>query len=100
MQWKVVGLASGFACGFAAVLGILCGGSSAQAFAYTWTDSGTADWNTGSNWSGSVVPSSANVAEFINSASYANSPSIGSASQVGGLWDTGSAALAIGGAGR
>ena len=96
MQLKVVRFVSLRACGFAAAIGILLGGASAQAQS-VWNNSGP-DWNTTANWSGGVPGNSA-IAEF-NSASYAGTqPNVGSAIQVGEIWDHGSGSLTIGGAG-
>ena len=95
MQLKVVGFVSARACIFAALFGVVLGGSSAQAQStYVWNDSGTA-WATASDWSPSGPPGSLDVAEFINAVSYANTPNFGAGATVGGVWVTGAAALTI-----
>jgi autotransporter-associated beta strand protein len=69
-------------------------GEQAPAATLTWSDSG-ADWSTPSNWGGSL-PGPGDTALF-NAASYAFQPSLSSTASLGGVWDTGGGALAIGG---
>ena len=94
MQGKVVRHLSRCACGFAAAVGILFGGSAAQA-QVVWNNSGT-DWNTGANWTGGVPGStgSTGIAQF-NAPSYTYQPNVGSATQAGAIWDTGAGAVNI-----
>ena len=73
------------------VLGV---GELAPAATLTWSDSGT-DWNTPSNWGGSV-PGSGDTALF-NAASYNNQPSLSSPASVGGIWGTGGGTVTIDG---
>ena len=98
VQLKIIGYASRCACGFAAVLAILFGDSSAQAqTTYTWSGTSSVNWSDAANWGG-TAPGSGDIALF-NGSTYTYQPTIGSSTSVGGLWDTGSSALAIGGAG-
>src|SRR2546421_12556216 len=53
----------------------------------TWSG-GTSVWGTGTNWSGSVAPASADNAVF--SSTFSNQPTLGATATVGGLWMTGS----------
>ena len=69
--------------------------NSALAATYTWGSAGT-DWNTASNWGG-TVPGSADVGLF-NRSGYSFLPNVGETDVVGGIWDTGSGSLTIGGA--
>ena len=94
MQLKVVRFVSRCACGFAAAIGILFSGLSAQAQS-VWNNSGT-NWTTGTNWTGGV-PGNSGIAQF-NASSYAYNPNVGSATQVGEIWDNGSGSFTIGGA--
>ncbi len=70
--------------------------TAAQAQTYTWTGNSTADWADPGSWLGGV-PGSTNIALFNGSSPYTNQPSINEADSLGGLWDTGSATVAIGG---
>ncbi len=65
-----------------------------MAATYTWSNSGT-DWGTASNWGG-TIPASSDIGLF-NLPSYSNQPSVGETNSLGGIWDTGSGSLAIGG---
>ena len=70
-------------------------GQPASAATLTWSNLGT-DWGTASNW-GSTAPGSADIALFNYGPTYAYQPNLSSGTAVGGLWDTGSGTLTIGG---
>ena len=82
-----------FACGFAAVCGILLAGSSAKASTCTWTGAAGVDWSAAGNWASGGTPGSGDIAEFASaSASDANLTTSVSA---GGIWVTGAGELNI-----
>ena len=63
---------------------------------FAWSNSGTA-WSTGASWGG-TAPGSGDIALFNRNSPYTNLPSIDAVSlSVGGIYDTGSGTLAIGG---
>ncbi len=73
-------------------------GSNSTAWSATLTWSSTAtgtSWNVASNWGG-AVPGSADVGLF-SAASYTSQPSLSSTAGIGGIWDTGSGPITIGG---
>jgi autotransporter-associated beta strand protein len=61
----------------------------------TWSNSGTT-WSTASNWGG-TAPGSSDIGLFNLNAAYTYQPSLTSAAAVGGVWDTGSGPVTIGG---
>jgi autotransporter-associated beta strand protein len=68
-----------FAAGFSAA-GLLAAISPSAQAADTWLTTGTQDWATGSNWSGGVAPTSADVA-FINTTDGSTYPIITTGAQ-------------------
>jgi autotransporter-associated beta strand protein len=68
----------------------------ATAATFSWNSAGGADWGTASNWLNNAVPGGADVASF-SGGSYAAQPNLAAAFSLGGLWDTGTAALTVGG---
>ena len=90
------------ACHYLAVLALLASCLLAPsplqaASTYNWNSNNTStNWNTGSNWSGSIVPGNSDVAKFSSSA-YSAQPSLALSSSVGGVWSTGAGAVTIGG---
>ena len=70
--------------------------TSASAAVFTWSSTTTGtNWNVAANWGG-TVPGSTDIGLF-SSASYTSQPSLVSAASIGGVWDTGSGAVTIGG---
>ena len=67
----------------------------ASAAIYTWSPANT-NWSAASNWGG-TVPGTADIGLFNLNGIYAYQPNLAAAATVGGLWDTGSGSLAIGG---
>ncbi len=86
--------------GVSIALGLILAFAGQTAFAgtYTWTGGTTADWATANNWTNHAVPGGADIALFPGT-SYNNQPNVGVAAAAGGLWDTGSAGVSIGGTG-
>jgi fibronectin-binding autotransporter adhesin len=81
----------------AAILASSLAATASFANTYSWNSLATSTtWNVTSNWSAGGPPSNTDVAEF-NSSSYALQPSLTAAAIVGGLWDTGSGTVGIGG---
>jgi autotransporter-associated beta strand protein len=74
---------------------VLCTANPASAAVQTWGNVGT-DWGTASNWF-SALPGGADTA-FFNLPAYSAQPNVGETSAVGGLWNTGSGPLTVGGA--
>ena len=78
------------------VLTISSGDSIAWSATYTWSSTATGtSWNVASNWGG-TVPQSGDIGLF-SAGSYTSQPSLSSPASVGGIWDTGSGAITIGG---
>lgn len=71
-----------------------------RAATYTWNAAATAStWDAAANWGNVAVPGSADVAQFA-AGSYsepASTPTLTATSNLGGIWDTGAGAIAIGG---
>ncbi len=82
--------------GLVLVWAISSGNSNAWSATLTWssTAAGTS-WNDASNWGG-TVPGSVDIGLFA-AASYASQPALTSTAATGGIWDTGSGAVTIGG---
>src|SRR5438270_7660391 len=82
---------------FAALIGFLFAPQCLFATDRTWSG-GTSVWGTGTNWSGSVAPTSTDNPVF--SSTFSNQPTLGAAATVGGLWMTGNVGqnVIIGGA--
>ena len=88
VKWTVVGLALAWA--------LACGDSRAWSATFTWSSAATAtDWNTASNWGG-TLPGSADIGVF-SAAAYNSQPSLTSTAAVGGIWDIGAGNVTIGG---
>lgn len=64
-----------------------------QAYTYTWANFGT-DWGTGANWGGSV-PGPADVGLFTSPTPYGYQPNVGEVNTIGGIWQTGGAAVNV-----
>ena len=62
---------------------------------YAWSNSGTT-WSSSASWGG-TVPDSAGVGLFNANATYGSQPMLTATAAVGGLWSTGSGAIAISG---
>jgi len=73
-------------------------GQSSWAGTFTWTGASSSNWSVSGNWLNNAVPGGADLAWFARS-SYSNQPNLSAAQAAGGLWDTGSAGVALSGAG-
>ncbi len=70
--------------------------SRAWSATYTWDSTAAAtSWNAASNWGG-MVPGGADVGLF-SAGSYTSQPSLTTTAAIGGIWDTGSGGITIGG---
>ena len=78
------------------LVAVACLSNSASAATLTWSNSGTT-WSAASNWGG-TAPGSSDTALFNYGPTYTYQPTLSSGTAVGGLWDTGSGSLTIGGA--
>ncbi|MGO9108091.1 MAG: beta strand repeat-containing protein [Thermoguttaceae bacterium] len=78
------------------VAGSLGAIQSAWSATLTWSSTAAdTNWNDPSNWGG-TVPGAADVGQFA-AASYTSQPSLSTTAAIGGIWDTGSGAVTIGG---
>ncbi len=72
------------------------GDSPLGAATFTWNANASGPtWSTASNWGG-TVPGPADIGAFAG-ASYVSQPSLSTSASIGGLWDTGTAAVTISG---
>ena len=62
----------------------------------SWTGISDSDWSNAANWGG-TAPGPSDVGLFSSNAAYPNQPNLTAASAIGGLWNTGSASVSIGG---
>ena len=60
-----------------------------------WSGTTGPNWNVGSNWDG-TVPGIADIGGF-SAAAYTSQPALTTTASIGGIWDTGSSAVTIGG---
>ena len=72
-------------------------GHTALAATFTWSGSGAADWGTAGDWVNNALPGAGDVALFSGPSYYNYQPTLAAAYPVGGLWDTGTASLTVGG---